>query len=461
MSITGTSTSRRLVCSWPNTLRTLLTNLSNISTSPYSFIHFSSVLQDLQDSSVFLPLSPHFHTGFFDVLVMLLQGIVFLVVCIFLDSGLVYRMWGLVQRDESDGDFLAPHDTTIQPDVRLEENLVNKLYKENRMESQALVVRHLSKAYGLFHPSIAVDGISFSLNKMECFGLIGVSGTGKTTVLRLLAVEQLLTTGEAYMRDLTLTRHAVHWQRMVGYVPARWGLVNTLTGRENIYLFALLRGVHDSRFVVESLLDFVDVTAPDQLVSRYSAGAKTLLSLAMAIIGLPSLLLLDLADMDVASRLNISKVIEVLKYQAKLSVLLTCDRLDYYNLICDRLAIMVAGRIECIGSLEHLRQTYGRGFTISVHTFPDRKLDLEYQKLIAIEIIESFPNSTLARCYNGVLEFRIEDASLGWFVMFDRMQTIKRKFKFHEFYASDTTLEQIFISLARKHAGLQPRTIPM
>lgn len=400
-------------------------------------------------------LSPHSHTGFQDILLLTLQGIALFAVSCFLDSGLMYRLWSLGQQSESDEGPVVSQNTAVDPSVATEEHIVDELIRKQRTEHHALIVRHITKTIGLFDPRFSVDSISFSVSKAECFGLIGISGTGKTSVLRMLAGDDLVTDGEAYMQNITLTGHIKEWWGMVGYVPSNYGLLPTMTGREAIELFATLRGIHKTGVVVDSLISFVSLANPDGRVHKYSAGNKTLLSLSVAIIGLPCLLLLDLAEVDVSSRHKIRTILEVLKHHANVSTVLTCNNLDRYSSTCDRVAVMVAGRIECLGSLKQLRDRYARGFTITVYTFPDRKYDIDYQKLIAKQVITRFSRCTLVRSYNGSLEFRIDDPTLGWLEMFDNMHSIKRQFKFHEYYISDTTMQQIFLSLARKHAGLQ------
>lgn len=103
--------------------------------------------------------------------------------------------------------------------------------------------------------------------------------------------------------------------------------------------------------------------------------------------------------------------------------------------------------------MKDLSDKYCRGTTVVIYTYTDRKYDVDHQRFIAVEMIKHFPTCKLER--EGQLEFRIAETQVG--EMFDRLLYIKRRRKFHHFYVSDTTMDQIFASLGRKHAGLRLR----
>lgn len=417
-----------------------------------------------------LPMGPSIHTGYYEFLTMLLQGCVYLAVVIFLDSSLLYRFWWLLHHPvvptpggprsrkasiRRVGELALR--ASLDADVFEESRIAEALVQVHHIKGKALVAYHLKKTFGYCHShTAAVDGISFTLDHKECLGLFGVSGTGKSTLLRMLAGDLFVTSGEAHMGGLELTRHARRWQRNVGYCPAEGGLIETLTGRELLTLYASLHGVPDVPRAVASVVAFVKLPEPDALVELYAPGARGKLALAISLQGSPTLLLLDMPELDIVSRTHVRQVIQAVRDAKRLSILLTCNRLDRFDVVCDRIAILVAGRMECIGSAKHLREKHGRFLTISVHTFPDRKQDLDHLERIAYNVLELFPDGcSLVRCHNGLLEFRLATEGVGKSEVFDKMLMLKKRRKFHEFYVSDTTLEQIFASLAHKQAGLQ------
>ncbi|XP_049514374.1 retinal-specific phospholipid-transporting ATPase ABCA4-like [Dermacentor silvarum] len=400
--------------------------------------------------SVDEPLSASFHSGFFELSALFLEACFCFAAAAFLDSDLLQRLWSHLETGRESYEYAQP---TVDADVRKERKLVDDICNQRAFAQHALVVHCLSKAYGFLQPRLAVDDVSFALRRGECLGLVGVLGTGKSTLLGVLGGELFPSSGDAYMSSLSLTRHYRQWMQSVGYVPYDWGLVDGLTGREMICVLATLRGVQDVPRTTACALRVVELAEPDAPIASYGAGAKTQLSLALALMSLPRVYLLDLPELDAPSRIVVRRVLELLRPTS--SVVLTCEHLHHFEGVCDRIAILVAGRIECLGSLKDLSDKYCRGTTIVIYTYPDRKYDVDHQRFIAIEMIEHFPTCTLERCYEGQLEFRIAETQASLGEMFDRLLYIKRRRKFHLFYVSDTTMDQIFASLGRKHAGLQ------
>ncbi|KAH9383055.1 hypothetical protein HPB48_023777 [Haemaphysalis longicornis] len=396
------------------------------------------------------PLSLSLYSGLFELFALLLEACFCFFAASFLDSDLAQRLW--VRYQIRDVQYDPQNQDSINEDVRNEAVLVDKIFNQAKFAEHALVVRNLSKAYGFFQQHFAIETISFTVHHGECIGIVGVIGTGKTSMMGVLGGELFPTSGDAFRPGMSLTRDYRFWIQSVGYVPFGWGLLETLTGREMIRVIALLRGVQDVPRTTARVMGVVELSEPDAVVSTYSVGAKTQLSLALALIAAPKLYLLDLPELDTQSRAIVHRVLGLLRPSS--TVVLTCEHLHHYEDVCDRLAIMVAGRIECIGSVKGLSDKYVRGTTVTIYTFPDRKYDMDHQSAIVVDMTEHFSTSSLARCYEGVLEFRLPDTPMGLCEMFDRLLFLKRKHKFHVFYVSETTLDQIFLSLCRKHAAI-------
>ncbi|KAK8788371.1 hypothetical protein V5799_021852, partial [Amblyomma americanum] len=400
------------------------------------------------------PFSIGLNTGLYEILSLLLEGGFCFALVNFLDSELLQRFWSYFSAREpaaSSKAFLE----TAEDEVAKERQQVEDIYKMHDFEQRALLVRGLSKTYGFIRPRCGIDNVSFCVRQGECLGVVGVLGTGKTTLVSVLGGELFPTSGDAYMGPMSLTLHYRQWLRNVGYVPHAGGFLETLTGREMICLLAALRGVQDVPRVTRCLLRIVDLVEPDAAIASYGVGARFQLSLALALMVFPRLYLLDLPDLDSQTRALVRRVLECLRQYS--TVVLTCEHLHLYESVCDRIAILAAGRIECIGSVKELSDKYCHGTTITIYTFPDRKYDLQHQRLIVTETMDHFPTCALVRCYEGILEFRISEPPTSLCETFDRLLFLKRQHKFHFFYVSDTTLDQIFASLGRKHVGLKAR----
>ncbi|KAH7986368.1 hypothetical protein HPB49_026001 [Dermacentor silvarum] len=179
-------------------------------------------------------------------------------------------------------------------------------------------------------------------------------------------------------------------------------------------------------------------------------GNRRKLSLCIAMMGMPRVLFLDEPYVSVGStaRKRIVNYIHALQKVSKMSIVLASHSLSDVEFLCNRIAIMADGRLQCLGSLARLKRKFGKGYTITVKTYPDRKKDYIYQEGIAFAVTDSFPTAEL-----GLLEFRMCHVRLQWSEMFSRMAFIKKKFKLQDFFITDTSLEQIFLSVTRKEAS--------
>ncbi|XP_077512882.1 ATP-binding cassette sub-family A member 7-like [Amblyomma americanum] len=186
-----------------------------------------------------------------------------------------------------------------------------------------------------------------------------------------------------------------------------------------------------------------------------SAGNKRKLSLCIAMIGMPKVVLLDepYASIGTTSRKRIVNYISALQRVAKFSIILTSHSMSDVEFLCNRIAILGGGKLQCLGSLAHLKDKFGKGYTITVKTYPDRKEDFDYQREVAQTVRKVFRQAELVHSYEGLLEFRMSRVRMLWSDMFAGMAQIKKRFKLQDFFITDTSLEQIFLSVTRKEAS--------
>ncbi|KAK8764988.1 hypothetical protein V5799_032402 [Amblyomma americanum] len=132
------------------------------------------------------------------------------------------------------------------------------------------------------------------------------------------------------------------------------------------------------------------------------------------------------------------------------AILLTSNSMQQCEVLCDRIAILLSGQLECIGTVDELKSKFGRGYTITIKLRQETFDDSEYQEDLTHDMKHEFHGCQLDHSFQGVLEYRIATTYTTWGEMFSKMVIIQKKYRFKEFYASDTTLEQIFVSYARK-----------
>ncbi|XP_072144048.1 uncharacterized protein [Dermacentor andersoni] len=146
-------------------------------------------------------------------------------------------------------------------------------------------------------------------------------------------------------------------------------------------------------------------------------------------------------------------LLDIFRLEETANQLVSTMSLSDVEFLCNRIAILGEGKLQCLGSLSHLKEKFGKGYTILVKTLPDRKQDLVYQRDVSKAVTKAFSQAELVYTYEGVLEFRMSRVEIPWSEMFARMARIKKRFKLQDFYISDTSLEQLFLSVIRKEAS--------
>lgn len=221
-----------------------------------------------------------------------------------------------------------------------------------------ITVRNLTKRFGTF---TAVDNISFSVEKGEIFGFLGANGAGKTTAMRMLCGLSLPTSGSGTVAGFDIVSQAEDIKRRIGYMSQKFSLYETLTVEENIYLFSTIYGM-DSRQIAtasENLYESLGMTGmKNKLVKDIPVGWKQRLAFATATIHNPAVVFLDepTGGVDPLTRRRFWELI----YKASsegMTIFVTTHYLDESE-YCNRVSIMVDGRIVALDSPENLKKEY-------------------------------------------------------------------------------------------------------
>jgi ABC-2 type transport system ATP-binding protein len=220
-----------------------------------------------------------------------------------------------------------------------------------------------------FGTHTAVDRVDLRIERGETFGLLGPNGAGKTTTIRMLTTLLRPMAGSISVLGVNVAERPMLVRRMIGYVPQLLSADATLTGRENVELFARLFDVPRSRRRdrVEGALAAMGLTEPaNRVVKTYSGGMIRRLELAQALVNSPSLLVLDepTVGLDPIARTDVWNYIAALREQADMTVLMTTHYMDEADTYCDRIALMHAGSIRATGSPGLLKAMLGDGSTL-------------------------------------------------------------------------------------------------
>ena len=217
----------------------------------------------------------------------------------------------------------------------------------------------LAKYYGAL---CAVGGIDFEISKGECFGFLGPNGAGKTTVMGVIYCFMPPTSGEVKIFGIDVTVDPSGIKSRIGVMPQEDSLDPDLNVLENLIVYARYFDIHkkDSEPTARELLRFVDIEDKvDAPIKDLSGGMKRRLLLARALINTPELLILDepTVGLDPYSRHSVWEKMEALKSKGA-TLILTTHYMEEAEKICDRVAIMNAGRIVTIDSPAELMSRY-------------------------------------------------------------------------------------------------------
>ena len=220
-----------------------------------------------------------------------------------------------------------------------------------------------------FGDTLAVDDVDLTVQPGEVYGLLGPNGAGKTTTIRMITTLLPTVAGAVRVFGLDVSRRKMAVRRLIGYVPQQLSADGTLTGRENVALFARLfdvpRGQRASK-VAEALASMGLTDAADRLAGTYSGGMIRRLELAQALISAPRLLILDepTIGLDPVARVGVWDRIGEIRAASGMTVLVTTHYMEEADQHCDRIALMHRGQIRAEGTPTELKVALGPGSTL-------------------------------------------------------------------------------------------------
>lgn len=217
----------------------------------------------------------------------------------------------------------------------------------------AIEINHLTKHFGV---CTAVSDLTFSVRQGEIFSLLGVNGAGKTTVLRMLCGLTHADSGE--IRILGHPAGSAEAKSLLGLSPQETAVAENLTTRENLTLAARIHSMSKSnaRLFAEAMIDRLALAeVADRRAGKLSGGWQRRLSIAMALIPSPAVLILDepTLGLDVLARRELWNIVRGL--HGKTTVLLTTHYLEEADALSDRIAVMVRGRLHALGTVGELK----------------------------------------------------------------------------------------------------------
>jgi ABC-2 type transport system ATP-binding protein len=236
------------------------------------------------------------------------------------------------------------------------------------MTNAAIDVRRIVKRFGGF---TAVNGITFDVEEGEIFGLLGPNGAGKSTLIRMLTTLLPPTEGIALVNGFDVVKQSDDVRRSIGVIPQALTSDLELSVEENLIIFAKLYSVPRAKRqkLISELLEAVELTKwRDAPVKNLSGGMRRRVEIARGLVHEPRIFFLDepTTGLDPVSRVAVWEMLQRIKSQRDLTVLLTTHYMDEADKLCDRIAIVDHGELKALDSPLRLKTSIPGKNTLEV-----------------------------------------------------------------------------------------------
>ena len=221
----------------------------------------------------------------------------------------------------------------------------------------AIDVRNIVKKFGDF---TAVNGLSFAVEEGEIFGLLGPNGAGKSTLIRMMVTLLTPTSGTAIINGFDIVKESDGVRRSIGVIPQAMTTDLELSVEENLLIFAKLYGVprEKRQRLIPELLEFVELTQWSKAqVKNLSGGMRRRVEIARGLVHEPRIFFLDepTTGLDPVSRVNVWEMLERIKSERQLTILVTTHYMDEADKLCDRIAIVDHGDLKALDTPTKLK----------------------------------------------------------------------------------------------------------
>jgi ABC-type multidrug transport system ATPase subunit len=337
-----------------------------------------------------------------------------------------------------------------RPDVSQESEKVEQLMLEQNA-SCSIIVDNIKKVYPGRDGNpekAAVRGLSLAVPRGECFGMLGPNGAGKTSFISMMIGLTKPTAGSAFVEGLDIQTDMDEIYMNIGVCPQHDLLWDNLTGREHLLFYGRLKNLKGSvltQAVEESLksLNLFHGGVADKQAGKYSGGMKRRLSVAISLIGDPKVVYMDepSTGLDPASRYSLWKVVKQARKDR--AIILTTHSMEEAEALCDRLGIFVDGSLHCIGNAKELKGRYGGTYVFTMTTSAD------HEEEVGNMVHKLAPGCRKIYQISGTQKFELPKHEVRIGEVFQAVESAKSRFTVFAWGLADTTLEDVFIKVAR------------
>lgn len=269
--------------------------------------------------------------------------------------------------------------------------------EETNQNINIVETNNLTKTFGKHDELVAVDSLNLSIKKGEVFGFVGPNGAGKTTTMKMLIGLLEPSSGSGKVAGFDIVREVINIREATGVLPEPAGYYDNLTARQNLRFYARLYDIEEKtreKRIVD-LLELVGLNhAIDQRIGGFSTGMRKRFGLAQALINNPEVLFLDelTNGIDPLGAQMMRGLITKLSKEKGVTVFLSSHSMAEVEEICDRIGVIVRGKLLAVGTVEELRNKVkgesGVRYTLEVHGLSVPKLIGELKGLKSVRSIE-------------------------------------------------------------------------
>ena len=212
-----------------------------------------------------------------------------------------------------------------------------------------------------FNDKLAIDNISFNIEKGEIFGLLGPNGAGKSTLINLLAGLVSMDKGEAIIGGYNISKEPLKAKGKIGLVPQEIALFQNLTAKENLEYWGGLYGLKNN-LLKERINEAIEIAALQEHIKKpiknYSGGMKRRLNIVAAMMHHPEVLIMDepTVGVDPQSRNHIFEVVKKMNKEYESTIIYTSHYMEEIELLCNNILIMDLGKEVAYGTKEELKR---------------------------------------------------------------------------------------------------------
>ncbi|KAI0234120.1 hypothetical protein LSAT2_015699 [Lamellibrachia satsuma] len=388
------------------------------------------------------------------LLAMAIYGVVFFGILMLLETGIGKRLW---YRLKCNPIVIWPTNRYWDVDVENERSRIAQLsMKEKRYGGDLVTLDNLSKAYTVpcycrRASPLAVAGLTVGIPRGECFGLLGVNGSGKTTTFKILTSELLPTFGTAYIAGHCVTKESKKVHRNIGYCSQFNAMLDYLTCKETLEMYARIAGIRQDsiRIEVDRLLQLLLMQdCSNKTVDTLSGGNSRKLNAAVAVIGDPSVILLDepTTGLDPLARRQTWTLLAEYSMAGR-TIVLTSHSMEECDALCTRLAIMVDGAFVCLGTPQYLKNKFSNSYCLKFKAYNEDPDTINNLKLF---IAVKFPRCSLVDEHERHFTYNIPYECISWSKIFNNLEKAKSKKIIEDYSVSQTGLEDIYFNIARR-----------